>query len=234
MVNRIALVTASFGALDGMRPIPSCDGIDTFFYTDARTLAPVVGWKSVVWVDYPSASFHPRLRAKYFKLQIHRLEEVQPYDWLIWADSSFSFSSLDFLVKKVDALRLMPAHKRAAFIPHPQRNSVSQEYKFIIDQMKSGNDYLISRYGNDNMAGQMEFLAAKQSSSDYGLLCGGLWIVENSRMYHDFLNDWWDQVLRYSIMDQLSLSYALDFNGIEAETLGVPLYGGQYFTIGHG
>lgn len=227
----IALVTASFGGVDRIRVIPSHGRVDAFYYTD-QDAAAVEGWSSVSVVDYPSQNFHPRMRAKYFKLQPHRLVHTSGYDWLVWADASFSFKSVDFLIETAGRLGKLDVWKRASFIPHPHRKSVRQEYEFIRDSINYGNGYLSSRYSADNMLGQINAIGT--IADDNILLCGGLWMVENSPVFHKFLNDWWDQVVRYSIMDQLSLPYALKLNGIEPQEMGMSLYQTDYFSIGHG
>jgi len=231
VLDVIALVTANFGNHASLKALPPTPGIDGFYYTD-KAIPTTIGWK-VIQPDYPWTSFHPRLRAKYFKAQIHRLAEVQGYDWLVWADSSITFKSTQFIADACRRLEQeMDPNRWAGFYPHPERNTPSQEYAFVKSQIEHGNIWLTARYADDNMKGQMEFLS-KAGANDDKLWCGGLWIVANIPQYHDFLNDWWDQIVRYSIMDQLSLPYCLDRHRIRPDSLGPNIYASPDFTIGH-
>src|SRR4051812_42863245 len=108
-VDKIALVTANFGGIDDLKPLPPHDGIDAFYYTDAASFAAaappaVKTWTQVIVPNYPRHDFNPRLRGRYFKHQIHRLDEVRNHRWLVWADSSLQFHDLGFVMAAVERL----------------------------------------------------------------------------------------------------------------------------------
>ena len=72
----VALVTANFGGIDTILPFPPQRGIDAYYYTEARVLSEAdavaaASWTRVILPDYPRYDFGPRLRARYFKHQIH-------------------------------------------------------------------------------------------------------------------------------------------------------------------
>jgi len=86
----IALVTANFGGIDVAKRLPNRSGIDAFYYTDelsamAASLEVTSTWTRVIVPIYPRHDFSARLRARYFKHQIHRLDDVRGYNWLAWA-----------------------------------------------------------------------------------------------------------------------------------------------------
>ena len=96
MSRSIALVSANFNSFDSVKPLPTCDGIDSFLYCDENARAALsaevaASWTRIIVPNYPRHDFEPRLRARYFKHQIHRLDEVREHRWLVWSDSSIRF-----------------------------------------------------------------------------------------------------------------------------------------------
>jgi hypothetical protein len=75
VTNNIALVTANFGGIDEVKALPDHEETDAFYYTD-QSVSPEVArtWTRIINPNYPRYDLNPRLRAKYFKLQIHRLD----------------------------------------------------------------------------------------------------------------------------------------------------------------
>lgn len=218
----IALVAANFGAIDPIHPLPDHSGIDAFYYTDS----PIDGgnWKTIR-PNYPRYDFDNRLRAKYFKLQIHRLSEVKNHRWLVWNDSSLRYhSDISFINAWTKRLEALPKHQHALFIPHPDRTTISEEFLFIMERMRLGDQYLISRYAKEHMMEQIADIG-----EDGKLWCGGFWIVENTPLYHNFLNDWWDHSLKFGIMDQLPIPSLFKKHGIDPQVFPVNTYLNQYW-----
>ena len=105
--------------------------------------------------NYPRHDFNPRLRGRYFKHQIHRLDEVRDHRWLVWADSSLQFHDLGFLADRDAQLARLAVRRRVLLVPHPDRQTISQEFQFIQDEINRGNTYLIPRYSTEKMREQM-------------------------------------------------------------------------------
>ena len=238
-MNDVALVTANFGEIDDLKPLPRHDGVDAFYYTDAGgfvNAAPtaVATWTRVLVPNYPRYDFGSRMRSRYFKHQIHRLDEVQRHRWLVWADSAFQFHDMSFVLGEVERLRRLPPRKRFLFIPHPDRRTILQEYEFIDGAIKDGSEYFRVRYGHEKMTEQMEHFRQSGWNLEAHLVCGGLWIVEHSDLMQRCWDAWWDQVLRYGMMDQLSLPVMLEEFGCEAQTFDVSVWKNPHFThVGH-
>jgi len=62
---QIALVTANFGGIDDLKPLPPHPGIDAYYYTDEATRAAASAeaaatWTRVIVPDYPRHDFGPR------------------------------------------------------------------------------------------------------------------------------------------------------------------------------
>jgi hypothetical protein len=235
-MSDIALVTANFDGIDEVKALPFHEGIDTYFYTDEKTRkrasrVVVESWTQVVVPDYPRHDFRARLRSRYFKHQIHRLDEVQKYAWLVWADSTLQFHETAFIVEQVARLRQLPPSSRVLVVPHPERRTVRDEYEFIHGNILKGNKYLRTRYGAEKMTEQMEHFRARGWDVDApGLWCGGFWIVENSELFKHCWDDWWDQNLCYGMMDQLSLPVVLRQHGCVAQPFDVSIWDNRHFT----
>ncbi len=232
--HSIVLVTANFGGIDEVKPLPRHDEIDAFYYTDAETAEKASHevastWTRILVPDYPRHDFNARLRAKYFKIQIHRLCEVERYRWLVWADSSVQFKQLDFLRDRAAALARQSRNRRILLVPHPERQTITQEFEHVESEMRAGNEYLRSRYAAEKMPEQMEHFRRRGWKLDAKLWCGGVWMAENSDLMRRVLDGWWDQNLRYGVMDQLSLPVMLDVHGIEPQALNVHLWDNEYF-----
>jgi hypothetical protein len=214
--NEIALVTANFGGIDDLKPLPARRrGVSTFYYTDRGLF--VKGWDKVSNPNYPRHDFNNRLRARYFKHQIHRLDEVQDYRWLVWADSIIDFRDTDFLLGWAKELKKLPKHKRILAIQHPLRATVVQEYEFISGHIKQNEPYLTRRYQHEKMTEQMRWFDCKGWKVNVPLLLGTIWMVENSKLMAHAFDDWWDQNLRFGMMDQLSFYPVLAHNKIKPQ-----------------
>jgi hypothetical protein len=226
----IALVSSNFGGIDAIKPFPAVPGVDTLYYTDADALADtdpevVASWGRIIVPDYPRYDFGPRLRAKYFKLQIHRLPETESYRWLAWADSAVQFRDASFLLRETERLAPLAPHQRLALVPHPDRNTIREEYEWMEQQVATGGEYaeyLRVRYAQEKITEQMNFFAGRGWNLDAKLWCGTIWLIENNDLITRCWDGWWDQNLRYGIQDQLSLPVMLDVFGLEPQAL--PLY----------
>lgn len=237
--NEIALVTANFGGIDEVRPLPAHEGIDAFYYIDqpsADSASPEATrtWTRVIVPNYPRHDFNPRLKARYFKHQIHRLDEVREHRWLVWADSSLQFKDLRFLAERASALARLPIRKRLLLVPHPERATVSEEFEFIDGSIRGGNAYLALRYAEEKMPEQMKYFRDRGWNVHAKLWCCGIWMMENTQLFRRAWDAWWDQNLRFGMMDQLSLPVILENHYLEPQALAVNLWRNEHFEyMGH-
>lgn len=236
MSERIALVSANFNSFDSVKELPASDGIDSFLYCDENTRAAssaevAASWTRIIVPNYPRHDFEPRLRARYFKHQIHRLDEVSDHRWLVWADSSIRFKGTRFLVDRCRALESLPPQQRALVIPHPDRETVLEEYEYLNAKIRIGSIYHVERYAREKMAEQMAYYRERGWSVAAPLYCGTLWIIENSDVFRRCWDDWWDQNIRFGMMDQLSLPIMLAQHRLEPQLLSVPLKNNEHFTV---
>ena len=230
----LALVTANFGGIDAMKAFPVQTSIDTYYYTDKSVLSRadhslIASWSRVINPDYPRNDFTPRLRGRYFKHQIHRIPEMERYRWLAWADGSVQFRDPSFLLQEAQRLAVLAPRQRIALLPHPDRKTVREEYEFILQQIEGGNEYLRLRYATEKMTEQMNFFVSQGWNLDAPLWCGTLWLIENNDLIRRCWDSWWDQNLRYGMMDQLSLPVLLCQFGLEPQEMPLNIYNNIFF-----
>ena len=235
--NRLALVSVDFGGIDNINAFPQTAGIDTYFYTDADALfgadpAVLSSWGRVIVPDYPRHDFGPRLRGRYFKHQIHRLPEMEPYRWLAWADASLQFRDPSFLLRETERLAALAPRQRIALVRHPDRATIREEYEYICQEIQNGNEYLTLRYAKEKMTEQMSFFKSRGWNLEASLWCGTIWIVENNDLIARCWDSWWDQNLRYGMMDQLSLPVLLDSFGLQPHVMDFDLRHNSFFDRG--
>jgi len=65
--------------------------------------------------------------------------------------------------------------------------------------------YLRLRYADEKMPQQMEYFRRRGWDVQARLWCGAFWMVANTEPIHRAWDSWWDQNLRFGMMDQLSL-----------------------------
>src|SRR5262249_39333504 len=228
MNQRIALVSANFNSFDSVKPLPTSGAIDSFLYCDEDTRAAVcpeaaVSWTRIIVPNYPRHDFEPRLRARYFKHQIHRLDEVSDHRWLVWSDSSIRFKETRFIVDQCRALESRPPQQRVLVIPHPERKTVLEEYEYLSAKIRIGSMYQVERYGREKMTEQIIYYGERGWNIAAPLYCGTFWIIENSTAVHRCWDDWWNQNIRFGMMDQLSLPITLAQHRLEPQLLSIPL-----------
>jgi len=234
MTEHLALVSACFGGIDDIKPFPRVDGVDTFLFLDeparkAADPAALATWGQVIVPDYPRHDFSPRLRSKYFKLQIHRLPELESYRWLGWADTSLLFHDAAFMPAIVEWLAAQKSSQRIALLPHPERQTVREEYEFVRAQIAAGHQGLRLRYVNEKMDEQMRYFFDRGWNLDAPLWASGFWIIENSSQIAWCWDAWWHQNLRYGMMCQLSLPVMLAQFGLEPRPVHLNIYHNEFF-----
>jgi len=236
----VALVTANFGGIDRIKPLPMPHPrVRAFYYTDEETLAASTeeeraGWDKILVPNYPRHDFNPRLRARYFKHQIHRLDEVLGYRWLMWMDSSIEVRDIDFIAGWADILDQQVAQEdRMMTVPIRANGTVQSEFEYIQGKIDEGDQYFIVRYGQEKMKEQMAWFKEKGFDTSAMLLACTLWMVENNGVVHNAMDTWWDQNIRFGMMDQLSLPIVLSSFGIRPLMFKINVFGEQnpFWTV---
>jgi len=238
-MDSLALVTANIGGIDDIKPFPQRSGIQTFYFTDQKTIAlsdpaKLGTWGKIILPDYPLKELGPRLCSRYFKQQTHRLDEVRGFRWLAWADSCLRFKDVSFFSNAIAKLRELPERSRLLLVPHYKRATVREEYEFLCSEIRKGNQYAIARYSIEDMTRQVNSYEAAGLSLDAKLWCGTIWVMERSERMAALCNEWWHHTVKFGTMDQLSLGVLLKEQEIKPVALGVHLMRNKFFEwMGH-
>lgn len=225
MGAHVALVSANLGGLDPLHPLPALPGVRSTYYTD-RTDEPVelLGWNRVIHVD---AVGGPRLASKLYKCQIYRTADAGDAEWFLWVDACVRIRSLDFVPDLI--AELGGSGRRAAFVPHPDRTTVADEYAYVIDGLRRRNRYLTARYTVEAMERERDYFARRHDLGRLPLWCGGLWLLPASFESMRFLDAWWWVVRNLNIFDQCAISPLLVESGIEPVALNHSIYANEYW-----
>lgn len=192
---KILILTANIGGFDTQKEFPAQlveDGqtYEYFCFTESNLLRPMTALDN-------------RMKAKYFKLQAHKL--FPDFDYYIWIDSAFQIKSEMFLQIMVHHIWLGDAD--IAVTKHPQRNCIYDEAEFVLHGIISGNKYLASRYGKSKIEFERNYYQSLLYPKDNGLYACGLFIVRNDKKMNSFMDAWWQKCLEWSCFDQLSFPF---------------------------
>lgn len=210
---KIALVTSIFGGVDTPKlPVAQSVPCDYFCFTEANTPVPL-------------PNLPDRLRAKYFKLQMHRV--LPGYDTYVWIDGNIEVKSPDFVRVMTEGLIGIRIQK------HHERETIGQEIDFIL---KSDNPYLTARYGAQPLKEEYEYYLKQGMPEDAPLYSCNIfayrWSENNGN--NDFFNRWWNLVLCWSWFDQSAFSFLADLPNfltkVNPVALG-PMFDNEYFIL---
>ena len=159
------------------------------FTDDPRLAAP--GWDVRV-VERPEAT--PRLKAKWFKLNPH--ECLPEYDVSIWIDAGWAIHSLWFAREALAYLNGCPA----VFYPHRWHQTIQQELAASVHPKM--RDYPLGQQVRS-------YLEAGMPADMPILECTSLVRRHHDPAVVDLDVCWWEENLKWSECDQLSLPYVL-------------------------
>ena len=216
---RIACITSVFGGMDTQKPFVAQELPD--------------GWTcDRIWIDenntpVPLPNLPDRLRAKYFKLQAHR---VWPgYDYYGWIDGNVEVISADFVRKIVESLE----YDDIAIQAHHERLTIEEEIKFIIE---SYNEYLLVRYGAQPLLQEYEYYISQGMPPVAPLYsCNIFGYDAKDEDVKLFFDEWWGLVLSWSWFDQSAFSFLMwkywtEYEIVHSLAFG-QMFNNPYFTL---
>lgn len=185
---KIAVVTAVFGGVDAPKPFAAQSvECDRFYFTEANSPVPL-------------PNLPDRLRAKYFKLQMHRV--LPAYDAYVWIDGNIEVTSPDFvkvMTDNLDGIRIQRHH---------ERETIKEEIEFILT---SENPYLTARYGAQPLKEEYEWYLSQGMPEDAALYSCNIfaWIINSGSDTRParFFDYWWRLCLEWSWFDQSAFSF---------------------------
>ncbi len=196
---KIAIVSAVFGGIDYKKSIPEQSiKFDRYYFNEHNS-------------PFPLSSLNNRMKAKYFKTQLHKV--VPGYDIYIWIDGSVQVDSPKFVETVIKQL----GENDFAFRKHTFRNCIYQEADFIEASIVGGDQYLVDRYADSAIREEVEQYRQKGFPKNAGLYEGGVFAVRATAC--DLFDNWWNACLLWSHYDQFSLRVLLD--GRKVSTLDV-------------
>lgn len=208
---RIAVITAIFGGMESPKPFcPQSVECDRIVITEENS-------------PYPLPNIPPRLQAKFFKLQAHRL--WPQYDAFVWIDGNIEVTSPDFVKEMISRLQTIRIQR------HHERQTIKEEIDFIL---ASDNEYLTVRYGNQPLREEYEWYLSRGMPGNMPLYACNIFAWVNKEDVKCFFDDWWNLVLMWSYFDQSAFSYlAYNWAGafqIQATYLG-PMFNNPFFKL---
>lgn len=141
---------------------------------------------------------NPRMRAKFFKIQPHRI--YHDYDTFIWIDGNVQVKSDRFLSELLTALD----GNQIAISRHPSRNCVYDEAEFITRSIKNGSTYLKARYDHKATVKNTEVYRNNGHPPGAGLFWCGLFARRADAATNVFFDEWWAHCLSWpKAIDQI-------------------------------
>lgn len=182
---KIAVVTAIFGGKDTQKPFAAQSvPCDYFCFTEANSPVPL-------------PNLPDRLKAKYFKLQMHRVLPL--YDAYVWIDGNIEVTSSDFvkvMTEGLDGIRIQRHH---------ERQTIGEEIDFIL---ASDNVYLTTRYGAQPLKQEYEWYLSQGMPEDAPLYSCNIFAYNVNGWGAFIYQGWWLLVLEWSWFDQSAFSFS--------------------------
>lgn len=211
----VAVVTANFGGMDSIKPIPEQSIPFERFVFDERNS------------PFPFPALDNRMKARYFKLLTH---EILDHDVFVWVDGNVEIKSPKFLEMVVEHL-----HGNDIVIRrHPERSDIFEEAESIVAAMAQGNAYLRARYYGHPLIEEVEAYRAAGHPEGFGLWWCGLFARANSARVNVAFKRWWDDGLKWNNFDQSCFAEQVRVFELKVATQEwSPYYNNKHLAINH-
>lgn len=199
-MNKIAVVTAVTGDYDhiGEQNL-NCPEVDYIFFTDGTSKPLESQWNiELLPTDF---SDDPRRLAKLPKIAPHRIPILRNYDYVIWIDGSMQIRNLFFPEEILSYL----GESSILLSPHFDNRDCGYGEATIRPP----------KYAYEPFDEQIEFLESEGFPRNFGLWEAGVQAKNmNIPLVEEFGEVWIQQIMDFSIQDQVSLGYALWKTGL--------------------
>ena len=162
---------------------------------------------------------------KFFSARSHPLGDPQhspTYDFCIWIDGSIRILRSDFaeyLISKLGTFGI-------GMLRHPDRDCIFDEAFVSLDEVN------MPKYLGLPLSDQVEHYRRQGYPEHNGLLAAGVIVRDLRAPRLEAINGhWWEENLRWSYQDQLSLPYVLWKNGYGVDEIPINLWQNEYFVI---
>lgn len=209
----VLVYSANFNKYDKLKePFP--EGFDYLLYTNTE-------YKTKVWqTSLIQIKEEPKRACNYFKLRSTQV--AKKYDATIWLDASLK------QIKPIKELveDFLNSDAEIKMCTHRWRNCVYEEGQVCIDKKRDSKEVIeaqMNRYKNLNFP------------KNLGMYETTIMLRKNTPKCADFERVWYDEYIRHSKRDQLSIMYAKQKTGIRIDTFDFNLNTNPYFKkIIHG
>jgi len=212
--KKIAIYTANFGEYDSL-PITAEQTLDVDWicFTDKPMKSD--RWQIEIQ-DTPVAGNDNRMKAKWYKINSHKVNSLMDYDYTIYIDSSAVICNSRF------AETMLLVTDRLGLFLHSERSSIVEEA--LISQAQR-------KYRGLNLVSQATKYV-NEIGEDSILWAGGV-IVRKANLSR-FNEQWWE-CMSESLQDQISLPIALHRSSTVASKLPGSIFRNHYvmFWICH-
>lgn len=202
---KLSLLSCNIGGIDNIYPPPKqTTKYDFYYYTENN-------------LPFPLPNIDNRMKGKYLKTQAHRFINT---DLLAWMDGSIKVKDGTFIAWMEEQMKDCDV----MISKHAERNSPYEEIAFIMEHMKKGHPYLLSRYAKQPFRDEIEFYKSQGLPIDYPLFNCFFFCRRNSERVNKAFDDWWDITVRYSNFDQAAFSYAAWLNKLKIKVVDTESY----------
>lgn len=197
--KKIVIYTGIFGHYDILLPpLYRDEGVDYICYTDDKSLTSS-DWE-IRYVECEQEN--TALEVRKYKCLPHRF--LPEYDVSVWIDANIQIQSsiLSYIEENMQNTGML-------FFPHYERNCIYEEGAINI---------LLHKENAGRIIEQMYEYSQEQYPEHNGLFCGGFIVREHNRkMVATIMEEWYAEVLKHSLRDQISLPYVLWRNEVRPD-----------------
>ena len=198
---RIAVITAVFGGMDTEKTfvaqsLPEGMEVERFFFTEENTPIPL-------------PNLPPRLQAKYFKTQSHKVDVLKDYDIHIWIDGNIEVHNRGFVASLAYPL-FNNVFTKVCIQKHHERSTIGHEIEYILD---SKNPYLVKRYGMQPLEDEYQYYLDKGMPDTASLYSCNVFARKVGAVSNTMFNEWWRLCIEWSWFDQSAFTYLANTMG---------------------
>ena len=210
---KILVYTANFNNYDQIQYPVVDEGFEYLYFTDISVQSKRL-W-NFHFVNWKKINSDPKRATSYYKVGMNDLPD---HDISVWIDSSMKFlKPLKPLIKKFVKSKVdMMACK------HRWRNCVYEESQAVLNR-KLDNREIIEN--------QMKLYQSLGYPKNNGLIEGGFLIRKNNSKIQNFSKVWYNEYLKGSKRDQLSLNFSLSESNILFNYFPFKIHNNPYFKL---
>ena len=211
---KIAVIQASLGGLDSPCKHEKQSLQHDYYLFDDNSLPP------------RHKAMTARLQAKIPKMFAYELKPN--FEYYLWLDGNLTLNNQDtlkYFVEQIQGYDIVG-------LKHPRIPNVRQEIRYLRKGLREQSKYLVARYDGEFLPEQTTLIQGDKDFVDDLLLIGGIFMYRNTKEVQAMLKEWFFQVCRYNVQDQISFSYVLKKSGLKVNALDHDYRNWEYIKNG--